>query len=78
MTDRDHIDSTSPDQRDELIARLKDIAPEAFTDGAINLDRLAELVGLPVENGPERYGLTWPGTTRLMTTFCAISRKLSK
>ena len=32
-----------------------------FTDGAINLDRLAELVGLPVEHGPERYGLTWPG-----------------
>jgi adenine-specific DNA-methyltransferase len=61
MTDRDHVDSVSPDQRDELIARLKDVAPEAFTDGAISLDRLAALVGLPVDNGPERYGLTWPG-----------------
>ena len=61
MTDIDRIDSTSPDQREELIARLKDVAPEVFTDGAINLDRLAELVGLSVDNGPERYGLTWPG-----------------
>jgi adenine-specific DNA-methyltransferase len=61
MTDRDHIDSTSADQREELLARLKGVAPEVFTDGAINLDRLAELVGLPVDNGPERYGLTWPG-----------------
>ncbi|MCW2382114.1 adenine-specific DNA-methyltransferase [Sphingobium sp. B2D3B] len=61
MTDRDHIDSTSSDQREELLARLKDVAPEVFTDGAINLDRLAELVGMPVDNGPERYGLTWPG-----------------
>lgn len=61
MTDREHIDSTSPDQRDELIARLRGVAPEAFVDGAISLDRLAELVGLPVDNGPERYGLTWPG-----------------
>ena len=61
MTDPDRIDSTSPDQREELIARLKGIVPEVFTDGAINLDLLAELVGVPVDNGPERYGLTWPG-----------------
>ena len=61
MTERDRIESTSPDQREELIARLKDVAPEVFTDGAFNLDRLAELVGLPVDHGPERYGLTWPG-----------------
>lgn len=61
MADIPHIDPTSPDQRAELLARLKDVAPEVFTDGAINLDRLAELVGLPVETGPERYGLTWPG-----------------
>jgi adenine-specific DNA-methyltransferase len=61
MIDRDRIDSNSPDQREELIVRLKDVAPEVFADGAINLDRLAELVGLPVDNGPERYGLTWPG-----------------
>lgn len=61
MTEVNRIDSTSPDQRDELIARLRSIVPEAFNEGAVNLDRLAELVGLPVDNGPERYGLTWPG-----------------
>lgn len=61
MTDLERIAPESPNQRNELIARLKDVAPEVFTDGAISLDRLAELVGLPVDNGPERYGLTWPG-----------------
>jgi len=61
MTDLDHIDPASPDLRDELIARLKDVAPEIFVDGAISFDRLSELTGLPVDNGPERYGLTWPG-----------------
>lgn len=61
MTDRDHVDPATPDLRNELITRLKNAAPEIFTDGAINLDRLAELVGLPVDDGPERYGLTWPG-----------------
>lgn len=61
MTDHDRIEAASPSQRDELVARLRQTVPEAFVDGAINLDRLAELVGLPVDSGPERYGLTWPG-----------------
>lgn len=61
MIQNERVALTSPDQRDVLIARLRDVVPEVFTDGAINLDRLAELVGLPVEDSPERYGLTWPG-----------------
>ncbi len=61
MTNHERIAPATPDQRDELIARLKDVTPEAFTDGVLDLERLATLVGLPVENGPERYGLTWPG-----------------
>lgn len=61
MADIDRVDSTSPDLHEVLIARLKEVVPEAFVDGALNPARLAELVGLPVDNGPERYGLTWPG-----------------
>lgn len=61
MTDHDRIEAASPSQRDELVARLRQTVPEVFVDGAISLGRLAELVGLPVEEGPERYGLTWPG-----------------
>lgn len=73
MTNRSFIDSATPDQREELIARLKEVAPEVFTDGAINLDRLTELVGLPVDNGPERYGLTWPGKRAAITMLQAPS-----
>lgn len=57
MTMKENIEPCTPDLRQELVDRLKAAAPEAFTDGAINLDRLAELVGLPVDSGPERYGL---------------------
>lgn len=35
MTNRSFIDTATPDQREELISRLKDAVPEAFTDGAI-------------------------------------------
>lgn len=61
MTDHDRIEAASPSQRDELVDRLRQTVPEVFVDGAISLDRLADLVGLPVDDGPERYGLTWPG-----------------
>lgn len=73
MNDRDHIAPSSPDQREELLARLKDAVPEVFTDGALSLDRLAELVGLPVDSGPERYGLTWPGKRAAISMLQAPS-----
>ncbi len=73
MADIDRIDSTTPDLREVLIARLKEVVPEAFADGAFNPARLADLVGLPVDNGPERYGLTWPGKRAAITMLQAPS-----
>lgn len=58
----------------ELLARLKSVVPEAFPDGRLDLERLAELAGEPVHAGPERYGLTWPGKRDAIAMLQAPSR----
>jgi adenine-specific DNA-methyltransferase len=74
MTKADRIDVTSPDMKAELLARLKSVVPEAFSDGLLDLDRLAELAGDAVASGPERYGLTWPGKREAIAMLQAPSR----
>ena len=54
MTKATRIDETSPDMKAELLARLKSVVPEAFSDGQLDLDRLAELAGDAVATGAER------------------------
>jgi adenine-specific DNA-methyltransferase len=74
MTKIDRIDETTPDMRAKLLARLKSVIPEAFSDGQLDLDRLAELAGNAVASGPERYGLTWPGKREAIAMLQAPSR----
>lgn len=70
----DRIDETTPDMKAELLARLRDVVPEVFTDGQIDIDRLQELAGDVVAAGPERYGLTWPGKRDAISMLQAPSR----
>ncbi|WP_295079666.1 site-specific DNA-methyltransferase [Tabrizicola sp.] len=74
MTERDRIDETSPDMKAELLARLRALVPEAFSDGQLDLERLGELAGDAVATGPERYGLTWPGKRDAIAMLQAPSR----
>lgn len=47
---------------DERLASLKQIVPEAFTDGKIDFDALKELLGEVVEDeSAEHFGLNWTG-----------------
>jgi adenine-specific DNA-methyltransferase len=69
------IDDSTPDMKVELLARLKSVVPEAFSDGQLDLERLAELAGeAVVPGGPERYGLTWPGKREAIAMLQAPSR----
>lgn len=68
------VAAETPDLRGELLARLADAAPEAFTDGKLDLERLAALVGDAAETAPERYGLTWPGKREAIAMLQAPSR----
>ncbi len=46
----------------DRIARLKELFPEVFTEGnKIDLDKVKEVFGEAVEDGPERYSFTWAG-----------------
>ncbi|WP_140939754.1 hypothetical protein [Prosthecodimorpha hirschii] len=74
MTKAPRIDETSPDMKAELLTRLKSVVPEAFSDGQLDLDRLAELAGDAVATGPERSGLTWPGKREAIAMLQAPSR----
>jgi adenine-specific DNA-methyltransferase len=57
------VERTSPDILGERIERLRELFPEAFVEGELNLDRLHKAVD-PPQNGsaqPERYSFTWAG-----------------
>lgn len=58
------FDPTSHTLTDDLKAQLKTLVPEAFTEDAIDFDRLKALLGEIVEQGQERYSFTWPGKTQ--------------
>ncbi len=46
------------------IAALKRLFPAALTDGGVDFNALRQLLGGAVEDGEERYGLTWMGKRR--------------
>ncbi len=46
------------------IARLRELFPEAFTEGKIDFDVLKQLLGGTVDEREEKYGLNWHGKRR--------------
>lgn len=76
MTDRpelEQIAQETPNQRDELLNRLKASVPEAFSDGKLDVDALQALLGNKVEDGPERFTFTWAGKRDAMAMLQAPS-----
>lgn len=45
----------------EAASQLAELFPEIVADGKINLDTLKTILNIDVEDGRERFGLTWPG-----------------
>lgn len=46
------------------LSRLKELFPDAFSEGKIQFDVLRQLLGEAVEDGEEKYGLNWHGKRR--------------
>jgi len=61
MSDREPVPRSTPDLIDEQIERLREVFPEAFSEGSVDFDRLRETLGEIVDDSPERYSLTWAG-----------------
>lgn len=57
----EHVAHQSPDMREELLAQLRAVAPEAFPEGRLDLDKLGQLTGTLTLDGPERFSFTWAG-----------------
>ena len=52
---------TSQDVLGERVEQLKELFPEAFSEGEIDFERLRNALGDFVGEGRERYGLSWAG-----------------
>jgi adenine-specific DNA-methyltransferase len=59
--DRKRVAQTSADLTQESIARLREVFPEAVTEGKIDFAKLRESLGDEVDDRPERYSFTWAG-----------------
>jgi adenine-specific DNA-methyltransferase len=45
----------------EQIEKLKELFPEAVSEGKVDFDKLRQTLGDEVDAGPERYSFTWAG-----------------
>ncbi len=57
----DHPDARSKDLVADNLDRLHQLFPQAFTEGGVDFDVLRQLLGDAVDDGEERFGLTWHG-----------------
>ncbi|CAN5619933.1 hypothetical protein BH09CHL1_BH09CHL1_09950 [soil metagenome] len=61
------LDPKHPAQNEKKIAELRQLFPEAFFEGKIDFDVLRRSLGNAVDVDPkeERFGLRWPGKSKL-------------
>jgi len=46
---------------EQQLVRLRDLLPEAFSEGKVDFEKLRATLGNAVDDGPERYTFTWAG-----------------
>ena len=57
-------ETKSADIVEANIGRLKELFPEAWTEGKLDFEVLKQLLGGTVEQREEKYGLNWHGKRR--------------
>lgn len=63
------ITATDPESRSadllaDNVGKLRELFPQAFTEGKVDFQVLRELLGDAVEEREERYGLNWHGKAK--------------
>ena len=61
MADIEKLDLKSKNVVEEQKAKLKELFPEVLTEGKIDFEKLRLTLGDEVDDGEERFGMTWPG-----------------
>ena len=63
-------DLTSMNIAEEQLRKLKELFPEAFTEGlSVDWDKLRLTLGQSIDVGKERYGMNWPGKADCFKTI---------
>jgi adenine-specific DNA-methyltransferase len=57
----DKMDGLSLNPQADLLALLRERAPEVFVEGRVDAEKLAATLGQAVSTDKERYGLSWAG-----------------
>ncbi len=55
------MDGRSLNIKEDLIHKLEEVVPAAFTEGKLNIDQLRRLLGENIHTDSERYQLNWAG-----------------
>ena len=58
------MESKTMDIVAENVGKLKELFPEAFTEGKVDFDALKEVLGTFVDERDERYSFTWNGKSK--------------
>ena len=61
MSEIERLDLGSEDLVEDRLEQMRQLVPEAFSEGGIDFDKLRLLLGGEVDEGDERYAFTWPG-----------------
>ena len=61
MTKSEKVEQFTPSVVSERMEELKNLFPEFFTEGKLDVPKLQELLAEDVQDGAERYRFTWTG-----------------
>lgn len=71
--DETKLPLTSLNVSAERIAQLRELFPEAFTEGKLDLAKFPQLLGDTVTDAPERYGLSWSGKSEAIKSIQTLT-----
>jgi adenine-specific DNA-methyltransferase len=69
----DKLPLTSQDVLVDKIEALQELFPEVFAEGRVDFERLKQALGESIDEGRERYGLSWAGKSEAIRNLQAQS-----
>jgi adenine-specific DNA-methyltransferase len=71
--DETKLPLTSPDVNSARLDRLREIFPEAFTEGKIDFEKFQQVLNGDVTEAAERYGLSWSGKSEAIKNIQTLT-----
>jgi adenine-specific DNA-methyltransferase len=70
----DRVEQASPDLKEGLRRDLRNLIPEAFSEGHLDTEKLKSVLGESADTSPERYSFTWSGKRDAIAMLQAPTR----